>query len=303
MERLASIADVEFPRFEADRIIEHVFGMRIGDFWAEPDVAAPSGLSAEIERIANGRAQGVPLAYVLGYVYFCGIRVGVAPGVLIPRQETEGLALLGCELLRECERIETKRNFENVEAPFDSGNFESRDAQEKTGGEYKILDFGTGSGCLAVYLALEFPFSVIWATDISPRAIKIAMQNVKRYRLDMRVIPIRRDGLENFRMAGGLDLIISNPPYIAHDDGRIDKSVRLYEPAEALLAPDEGLFFYRHLARWGRPLLRAGGAIAVEVGDGQAGDVAAIFRAARAARVETRNDLSGKGRYVWAIFD
>ncbi len=294
MRRLAFIRDVEFPRFEADRIIEHVFGVRIGEFWAAPAVSEPSGFETEIERIVGGRSQGVPLAYVLGYVYFCGIRICVAPGVLIPRQETEGLALLACELLRDAAKGEARR---------ENPNDVLLDRSGKAGGELKILDFGTGSGCLAVYLALEFPFSIIWATDISPRAIKIAGENVRRYGLGMRVVPVRRDGLEDFNIAGGLDLIISNPPYIAHDDGRIDTSVRLYEPAEALLAPDEGLYFYRHLARWGRPLLKAGGAIAVETGDGQAGEVAAIFRAARAIRVETRNDLSGKGRYVFAVFD
>lgn len=293
IERLAGCADVEFPRYEADRVIEHIFGVAIGDFWVEPEIAAPDYFDAEMARIAGEREKGVPLAYVLGYVYFGGVRIDVAPGVLIPRQETEGLAALGVELLTGAAAGAGAGKGERL------GEFES----EGEGGEKKILDFGTGSGCIAVYMALELPFSLVWATDVSPRAIKCATKNIKRYGLDMRVVPVQRDGLEGFAAGGGLDLIISNPPYIAEDDGRIDRSVRLYEPAEALIAPSGGLHYFRHLARWGPPLLKPGGKIAVEVGEGQAEEVKAIFWAAGAAEVCGRSDLSGICRYVWASFD
>jgi release factor glutamine methyltransferase len=274
-DRIAGIPDVEYARFETDKIIEHLFGVRIGEFFALVDVKPTAETETEFERIAEERERGVPLAYILGYAYFNDLRIFVQPGVLIPRQETEGLALIGKRLIEEnCAKDEPR-----------------------------ILDFGAGSGCIAAWLALELPFSLVWASDISSRAVEAAERNVKHYGLTMRVITLRHDGLEGIVGPSKLDLLISNPPYIAEDDGRIDESVRLYEPREALIAPGGGLHYFRHIARWGSELLAPGGFIAVETGDEQAETVRRIFYAAGADEVTIERDLAGIDRYVIARYD
>jgi release factor glutamine methyltransferase len=275
MERLDRLEDVEFTRFEVDRLIEHILGIPIGEFWPLNNVEINPNQNSEIERVIGDRDKGIPLAYSLGYAYFNGIRIEVNSGVLIPRQETEGLAIIGRELVK---------------------NLVDKD-------ELRILDFGTGSGCIAVWLALELPFSIVWATDISRRAIETARCNVKRYGLTMRVVTLKYDGLEGIVGPCKLDMIISNPPYIAEDDSRLDESVRLYEPGEALIAPSGGLHYFRHIARWAPELLAPKGYIALEVGEGQAAIVARIFAANGAADVEIRKDMANVDRYVIAVYD
>ena len=273
-DRIACVPDIEYARFETDRIVEHLFGMRVGEFFTLANVELSSAAKVEFERIVADRERGVPLAYILGYAYFNDLRIYVQPGVLIPRQETEGLARVGKRLIDENCRSD----------------------------EPRILDFGAGSGCIAVWLALELPFSLVWASDLSHRAVETARRNVRHYGLTMRVITLRHNGLEGIAGPSNLDLLISNPPYIAEDDGRIDESVRLYEPREALIAPGEGLHYFRHIARWGSVLLAPGGFIAVETGDEQAETVRRIFYAAGADDVAVERDLAGIERYVIARF-
>ncbi len=274
-DKLEKLDDVKFARYETDRIIEHVMGMPIGEYWASTDISLSTTMTSEIDRIVEDRLKGTPLAYSLGYVYFNGIRVELNPGVLIPRQETEGLSIIGRDIVRK--HIKTD--------------------------EPRLLDFGTGSGCIAVWLALELPFSIVWATDISTRAIETANSNIKKYGLTMRVVTLRYDGLEGIVGPSNLDLVISNPPYIAEDDGRLDESVRLYEPREALIATSEGLHYYRHIARWAPELLAKTGYVAVEVGEGQANTVSRIFLASGAESTEVARDIANIERYVIARYE
>jgi len=271
---LSECSDVKYARYETDRVIEHIYGMPVSSFWALQDVAFAEEQMSSLNQIVSARKLGKPLAYILGYAYFGGIRIHVNPSVLIPRQETEGLLLIGKELLKEYD-----------------------------GDEIRILDFGTGSGCIAICLSLEFPFSIVWASDVSPRAIATADENVKHFRLGMRVITLHYNGLEGIIGPINLDLLISNPPYIAEDDGRLDECVRLYEPREALIASGSGLHYFRHISRWGPKLLKPDGHIAVEVGEGQADEVRQIFYAGGAADVSIRKDLAGIDRYITARYD
>ncbi|MEP0815223.1 MAG: peptide chain release factor N(5)-glutamine methyltransferase [bacterium] len=320
-ERLEACSDVEFARFEADRIVEHIFGLPAGEFWAADEVSplpefggtrsrveggrteveSAHAFERELDRIIAGRAEGVPLAYLLGYAWFNGLKIGVSPGVLIPRQETEGLALIGKELLDEAARRRSDFGLAaSGESAVQSGVLVATDEEDAS--ELRVLDFGCGSGCIAVYLALEFPDAVVWASDKSAAAIRATRGNLKRYALGLRVIPVQHDGLAGLSGPANLDLLISNPPYIAADDGRLDESVRLHEPQDALIAPGGGLHYFRMIARFAPGLVAPGGRAAVEVGEGQADDVRRIFWAGGADEVEVRRDLAGIDRYVIARY-
>lgn len=255
-------AGVTAPKLEAELLAAHGLGVDRPFVLTHPEDAVPSGLKALLDR----RLTGEPLAYILGWREFYGRRFKVGPGVLIPRQETETLIEVGATRLAD-------------------------------GGS--VLDLGTGSGCLAVTLALEAPRCIVTAVDISEEALAIARSNATRLRASVKfVFSDMFAGLG----ADRFDLIVSNPPYVALGE-ELPREVGEFEPKEALFAGATGLEFYERLASEAPSHLNSGGRLVMEVGYAQASAVAQLFVESGWRLIEVRCDLSGHERVVvcgWA---
>lgn len=257
-DRLAR-AGIDSSRLEAQLLAAHVFMADRTWVVAHPE-AEINELAAET--LLQRREGREPLAYILGWREFYGRRFEVAPGVLIPRQETEVL----------------------LEAALDTVD------------QGPVLDLGTGSGCLAVSLKLERTGVEVWASDVSPVALEIARRNAEAHQAEVRFI--ESDLFQNFPEIQ-FQLIVSNPPYIA-DDEELMPEVRGYEPPSALFSGPTGLEFYERLAREAGRFLLSGGKLAVEVGRGQAGPVAELLVAQGWSVDRVIPDLAGIERVVVA---
>lgn len=217
-------------------------------------------------------AAGEPLQYVLGYADFFNLRLRVTPDVLIPRPETEQLADL---LLTE---IADRPN-------------------------PRILDVGTGSGCIALAVQFGRPDARVWACDHSEAALKVAFRN----RIDLR-LPVSffaADALvPGFARAltGVLDVVVSNPPYVAREEeADLPTDVVSYEPHTALFAPADPLAFYPAIAAEAAAVLRPNGRIFFEVHEERADEVAALVGTSGFAEVRVERDFSGRPRFVKGV--
>ncbi len=225
---------VEQPRREAALLLGEVLGLAEAQLYARADDDVPEQAAVSYGQLVRRRADRVPMAYLLGRREFYGRTFAVDPRVLIPRPETEHL-------------VESALNC--------------------IGDGARVLDVGTGSGCIAVTLALERPDSRIVATDLSPGALAVAAANCREHGVGDRVRLVRADLLAALR-PGVFDVVVSNPPYV--DVGEwpsLMPEIRDHEPPEALFAGD-GLDFYRRLFAAGS-FLHAGQRLLVEIGKGQ----------------------------------
>jgi release factor glutamine methyltransferase len=213
-----------------------------------------------------------PVQYVLGETEFFGLPFAVSPAVLIPRPETELLVETAAEWLRE-----------------------------RGGRGLRILDVGTGSGCIAITLAKLFPASEITALDISPAALEVAEGNARRNGVAVRFL---ESDLFSAVKGETFDLVASNPPYIASAEcGTLSPTVRDFEPRLALDGGKDGLAVVSRLAAEVRQILRLPGALVLETGDGQAESVTqCLQRLHPPPKVNARCDYAGITRIVRAVF-
>ena len=197
----------------AQMVYEVRFGLSLSDIYLGKDTQLSADGQAELEEIAKRLTGNEPVQYVLGVADFCGRQYHVEPGILIPRPETEHL----CRLITKHATVGTPN--------------------------CTILDIGTGSGCIAITLALDIPNSQVTAWDISPIALRVAKENAER--LGANVTFQEVDAL-NIPLTSHFDLIVSNPPYICeHEADQMEPNVLDYEPEIALFVPDEDpLKFY-----------------------------------------------------------
>ncbi|MXW69484.1 MAG: peptide chain release factor N(5)-glutamine methyltransferase [Acidimicrobiia bacterium] len=253
------------PYHEVRRLIETLTEDRV-----EADRPLPPGVAAATETLIRKRHAGVPLQYLEGYVDFGPIRVSVDERALIPRPETEQLWELVTRL---------------VPASLAS----------------VILDIGTGSGALALALAHSYPRAEVIATDISSAALDLARENLSANRwVAGRVHLVEGDlfGAVPSSLRGGVDIVVSNPPYVAEPDwAGLPAEVRA-EPYPALVAGPRGTEILVRLAAEVGDWLKPSGTVAVEVGEGQADEVLDAF-VAGAVTAKVHRDLAGRSRYVW----
>jgi release factor glutamine methyltransferase len=237
---------IDQPGLEAAWIVEHVLGLSplTQRIQAEREMSVTQ--CEQVRGLIARRAAREPLQYLLGTQEFCGRDFQVTPSVLIPRPES---ALLVDEAVRRCVQ---------VQAPT-------------------VVDVGTGSGCLAVSLALALPMARVLAIDVSADALVVARANIARYGLEARIAcfhgnllaPIAEQGL-----AHQVDVMLSNPPYIADEDiAALQPEVRDFEPRLALAGGCDGMGVHRRLLEQAPAYLKPGGVLLMEVGIGQAGAV------------------------------
>lgn len=248
-EALSGLYSQEEARAITLRLVEHYFKIPSYKCLSEPDMQLPGEPPVEaLDQLREGR----PLQYVLGFAEFCGHRIRVAEGCLIPRPETEELVQ---RIIDECSSIELG------DEPFN------------------ILDICTGSGCIAYSLAAAFPDAMVYGCDISNDALAIAcrqrvkLQGARPVLFQADVLQDPPAGLPQF------DIIVSNPPYIMEKEkAAMSRNVLDYEPACALFVPDDDpLKFYRAIDGWAGKMLRPGGRIFLEVNEALARETAALF--------------------------
>lgn len=262
---------VERARLDAEYLLAHVLGVGRLDMYLQHErVLGASELDA-FRPLLRRRANREPLQYILGRQPFRELDLEVGPGVLIPRPETERL----------------------VEVVLDW-------AAKRSGEGMSALDVGTGSGAIALSLVTEGPFERVVGSDSSAVALAIAGRNRDALGVGRR-LELRRGAYFDPLGADELfDVIVSNPPYVAEsrkDD--LPPEVASWEPADALFAGPDGLDALREVVRGAPSHLHPEGLLALEVGDGQAEEVATLIRGGSQYReIEIHRDLAGKQRFV-----
>ena len=235
-----------------------------------------------------------PVQYVLGAEWFAGRLFDVAPGVLIPRPETEDLVKWACDEAKEKEKEDNSKK--------ERGKEEKEDSKEEEAPHPSILDIGTGSGCIAITVALTMPQARVTAWDISTDALAIAAGNAHKLGASVRFE--HQDALSAPDDEERWDVIVSNPPYIC-DRERADMSdnVLSYEPELALFVPDsDPLLFYCAIARYASKALKPGGRLLFETNTAYAHEVAQAMADEGFTAIEVRNDCFGKPRMVKGAF-
>lgn len=260
-------AGVDEPRLDAELLLGEAVGRERSLLIAESGAGVPAAAARSFGEMVRRRLRREPVAYILGRKGFRRLELEVDPRVLVPRPETELLVELALRM---------------------------RPA--------RVLDVGTGSGAIALAVADELPEAEVTATDTSPAALEVARGNAERLGLSGRVHFVEGTLPDE---DVGFDLILANLPYVAERDWpSLQPEVTRWEPREALLAGPDGLDVYRafiaecagHLHRYAE---QKTGALAVEVGEGQAPAVTELFRGAGFDEVETRRDLAGIERVVF----
>ena len=245
-----SEAGIGESMFEAELLMAAALGMNRAGVIARLKDVPDSGAADRFLKSVARRANREPLQYITGRQEFYGLTFHVAPGVLVPRPETEIIVEEGVAFL------------------------------EETGGK-AVADIGTGSGCIAISLAASLPEAVIYAIDSSEAALKIAGENAGfngvagriRFRRGDLFSPLKDAGLD-----GGLDLIVSNPPYIPSGDIPGLQPEVGFEPIQALDGGPDGLDILREIIRQAPKYLKPGGGLLIETGFGQAGAVRDIVQ-------------------------
>lgn len=267
--------DIENPRGNAEALLCRVLNLPRIELYLRHDRPLTGAETNAYRELLRRRVRREPLQLILGSVEFAGVRIEVRPGVLIPRPETEELV-----------------------------EFATAGISKAPDSLPRVLDLGTGSGCIAIALAARFPALTADAVDDDYDALQLAACNAQLNNVDERVRTVLCD-LFAPRLLDILsppyDLVISNPPYVAEMDfDSLAPEIRDHEPKHALAAGENGLAFYRRIGELVPQLLRPGGLLALETGFGQSTQVAMLFRDSMES-VAVHNDLAGVPRILIAI--
>jgi release factor glutamine methyltransferase len=287
---------VENPRLEAELLVGHALGMTRLELYLVLERPLESAELDTARDLVARRAKGEPTAYLLGHREFYGRRFDVGPGVLIPRPETE---LLVDRARAIAEQLEPTV----VAGPFVAGvSDQVVDEVEK---RITVCDLGTGSGCIAITIALEVPLSRVLAIDLSPDALAIARANAERLEVPKHQLGFKAgDGFQVLAQAAptGVDLLLSNPPYVDRAEARAPQSLAVdvlkHEPEMALFAPAGDVDFWaRTLMQQRMQLLTPRGRALVELGFDQAPRLEALAQGLGLA-IEFHKDLDGIPRIL-----
>ena len=260
---------VSNARLTVELLLAHTLSVAREYLYAHDDRMLSDDEAQRLEDLLYDRIGGVPLQYIVGRQEFYGRYFLVNPSVLIPRPETEYI----------------------VEAVLENSGIKGCDPLIP-----RILDIGTGSGCIAVTLALEIPGAHVFAADISEEAVRVAKRNAAA--LDAGVDFICMDVMD--AVQSKFDFIVSNPPYVRRNElSYLQREVRDHEPHVALFSPEDELAIYRRLVAGAESMLNAGGYLIMEIGIGMDETVLALF-GSNWEKLPTKTDLQGIPRTVIA---
>ena len=255
----------------AQMVYEVRFGLSLSDIYLGKDTQLSANSQAELEGIAERLLHQEPVQYVLGEASFCNRTFHVEPGVLIPRPETAEL----CEWITQKERSSSCH----------------------------ILDIGTGSGCIAISLALDIPQAKVTAWDISSTALEIARKNAQQLKADVtfqEVDILSPLTSHHSPIISTFDIIVSNPPYICNKEReQMEQNVLEHEPHTALFVPDKDpLLFYRAIAQFGLTALKPDGELYFEINPIYANEMQEMLSAMSYHAIEIKEDQFGKPRMI-----
>lgn len=263
---------VESARLNAELLLAHQLKLPRMKLYLNFERALTPAETDGLRDLVKRRGNREPLQHITGSTSFCGCEIAVSRHALVPRPETELLAELGWDFLAT-----------RHASPVSS------------------LDFGTGTGCLAIALAVKCPNAKITALDISADALALARQNAEANKVAERIEFLQSDGFAAVTGEARFDLIISNPPYIAAAEmATLQPEVRDFDPRTALDGGADGLDFYRRLAKEAAPFLRPDGKLMAEFGDGQAEDIRKIFEVEKWIVEAVKEDYSHRARILVA---
>jgi release factor glutamine methyltransferase len=223
----------------AEALLMHVLSRDRAFLHAHPEYELTAREARAFEEAVVKRANGIPLQYITGHQEFWGLDFIVTPAVLIPRPETEHLVESALGLIRE-----------------------------SRAGRSRIIDVGTGSGCIILSVAHEVKEVELHAVDISPAALEVARENAERLQMTERVTFHESDLLTNFLGAPGyFDFVLSNPPYVGRSEAdKVQREVREHEPEVAVFGGERGLDVYERLIPQAHQVLKPGGYLLLEIG-------------------------------------
>jgi release factor glutamine methyltransferase len=285
--RLAE-AGLPTARQDAEWLLATVVGVDRFGLYLEPERAVDEAAGSRFGALVARRAAHEPLQHLFGYEDFRGLRLRVTPDVLIPRPETEGLVEWALELLKN----DHPMNEHPMSADWGQAGAIS--------GPPLMADIGTGSGAIACALASGRPDAWVLATDTSPAALAVAEDNVRALGLADRVRLLAGDLLEPLAgEPGRLDLIVANLPYLPSGIlPSLPREVFAFEPRAALDGGPDGMAVIRRLLTAAPAALRPGGWLVLEIGEEQAGPLAALMATQGLVEIATRDDLRGVVRYL-----
>jgi release factor glutamine methyltransferase len=279
--------NVGSPRLQTELLLAHLLKLPRMKLYLNFDRTLAPAETEALRELVKRRGLREPLQHITGSTSFCGLEIAVNRQALIPRPETELLAELGWQFLLE-RLLPARRDGESLEPAVPEA------------GAPAALDFGTGTGCIAIALATKCPSAKITALDISADALALARQNAASNQVSERIEFLHGDGLDALPSAG-FDLVISNPPYISSAEiETLEPEVRDFDPRAALDGGADGLDFYRMLAGRAQPLLKAEGKIMLEFGDGQADAIKKIFEDENWIVEAVKEDYSQRARILIA---
>jgi release factor glutamine methyltransferase len=269
--RLLDRSGVADARRTAGLLMEHFLGADRAQLLVRSSEHIDDALLESYIRLAERRASGEPVHYIIGHQEFFGLDFKVDRSVLIPRPETEFLVEQVIALARDLNACSQKG--------------------------LMIVDAGTGSGCIAVSLAVNIPRASILAIDISPAALDVARLNARNHGVESRIEFIEGDMLSPLSgrgLDGAVDLLVSNPPYVpASSLHQLQREVRDWEPREALFGGEEGLDFYRRLLDEGKRYVKPGGSLVCEIGYSQLAAIRELIDLSAWQLTAVTSDLQG----------
>jgi release factor glutamine methyltransferase len=259
---------IESARLNAEQLLAHVLARKRIELYLEFERVLTEAELAPLRELVKRRGQGEPLQHLLGTVEFCGNTFVCDKRALIPRPETEELV----ELLKS--KIKNQKS--------------------------KILDVGTGSGVIAITLALHFPGAALEAVDISPEALALACENAERLGVAERIHFVHADLLAG--ATGPFEAIVANLPYVARSDRATLPREVLHDPEAALFGGDRGDELVRRLVEEAPLRLCPGGLLALEIGLGQAEGLVGFLQGKNYHDIESKTDYSGVPRFIFARY-
>lgn len=263
---------VESSRLNAELLLAHLLKMPRMKLYLNFERALTPAETDGLRELVKRRGAREPLQHITGSTSFCGYEMTVSRHALVPRPETELLAELGWQFLATCHASPVA-----------------------------ALDFGTGTGCIAIALAAKCPASKISALDFSAEALALAKQNAAVNKVAERIDFFHGDGFGALPDKAPFDLIVSNPPYIPSAEiATLQPEVRDFDPRAALDGGADGLDFYRRLASEAKAFLKPDGKIMLEFGDGQADAIKKIFESEKWIVEAVKEDYSHRARILAA---
>jgi len=265
-ETLLAERGVVEARLDGEHLLAEVLGCKRMDLYLQFDRPMEEETLARLRPRRARRARREPLSYILGHHPFHDLHLIVRPGVLIPRPETEDLAQMTTERLSASPK--------------------------------RILDLGTGSGALALWMKSTFPEAEVTGSDLSAAALDIARENGEN--LGLSVNWVRSEWFES--LEGTFDLIVANPPYLTEAEWReSEPEVRQHEPREALVAPEDGIAHLKLILAGAPQFLNPGGLLALETGIAQHKNLRKLSESAGCASFSSEADLENRERYFFAF--